>query len=371
MDENIIISEYQRGLSSLQISRKYGCSKKKVLSILKSNNIERRSRNTEITAHQITNVIDLYNKKETISEIEKQSGLSKKNIYKVLHENNIVRNLNAKITETVKTNIVNDYLNGKTFNQIMECYNIKGSGTISKILKEKNIKVEKHIHNKVGKEIRENIINEYKNGLNICELHEKYGYGTTTIARWVKKAGITRSFSDAFTLSAIKGRKHFKGTNLPWYSTKNKCWYVADSIWEAVRMKQLDEDMNVVSWEKSEDRIPYVDLNGEEHYYIPDFKVYYIGNNISVEEVKPQNLVNTEINLIKINTAKNYYKKLGITYLVITENEIGVENIKNFSSDGLIKYTQEERKERRRKLRNKREKERRRNAKINNNTKTV
>ena len=365
MNENLIIEEYQSGLSSLKLAKKYNCSKSKILGIIKKNNIKRRSTKIILTKEQEDSIIKLYKNKVVIEEIISKLKISEKKVYEVLNKYGIVRNLNKKIDNETKDKIVECFNSGQKVSEIQENFNIKGDSTIYKILKENGIKIERVVHNKIDDSVRNKIINEYINGLNICELHEKYGYGTTTIARWVRNAGVMRSLSDAFTLSANKGRKHFQGTNLPWYSDKNKKWFIADSIWEAVRMKQLDEDDTVLSWEKSSERIPYKDLNDISHYYVPDFKIFY-NNKIVIEEIKPFNLLNTEINTIKFEVAKQFYSKQNIDYKIVTENEIGIENIKNFNSEGLIKYTQDIRKERKKVLRNEREKRKRQNAKVNN-----
>ncbi len=370
MNESLIIKEYQDGLSSLKLAKKYNCSKSKILGILKKNKIERRSNKIILTEKQINSIIELYENKVTIEEIVSKLKVSGKKIYEVLNKHGIVRKLNKKINEKTKKNIIKYFNNGVKISEIQTKFNIKSDATIYKILKEKGIKI-KHIpHNKIDDIVKDKIINEYVNGLNICELHEIYGYGTTTIARWVKNAGAMRSLSDAFTLSANKGRKYFKGTTLPWYSNKNKKWFIADSIWEATRMKQLDEDNTVLSWEKNTERIPYKDLNEISHYYVPDFKIFYT-NKIVVEEIKPSSLLNDKINVIKFEVARQFYTKQNIEYKIVTENEIGIENIKNFKPDGLIKYTQDIRKERRRILRNEREKKKRYYAKINNNRITI
>ena len=370
MDEKHVINDYLSGLSSIKISKKYGCDKSKILKILRKNGIERRSNKIILTKEQKEKILDLYLKKTKIDDIVFETKIKKRIIYDVLRERGVIRNLSKKIEEETKDKICSDFLNKKTIKEIQKKYDIKSDATIYKILKQRSIYIDRVAHNKISDEIRNKIVNEYINGLNICELHEKYGYGTTTIARWVKSVNATRSFSDAFSLSANKGRKHFKGTNLPWFSTKTNKWFVADSIWEAVRMEQLDNDELVINWEKSADRIPYFDDKNESHYYIPDFKIWY-KNKIVVEEIKPNDLVNNDINIIKSKAAIEYYEKQGIQYKIVTENEIGLDNIKNFKPNGLIKYTQEMRKERKRKLRNEREKLKRRNAKINNNRESV
>lgn len=366
-EEKLIIDDYLNGLSSIKIGKKYGCSKSKILSILRKNGIDRRSNKKAVSKEQEKIILEMYENEAEIKHIRETVGLGETIIYTILNKYGKVKNYHRRLPDETRNKIYNLFLSGIPAEEIKKRFSLRSTTAIYKILKEMGLKLTRKAHNKVDDKIRENIIAEYKNGSNICELHEKYGYGTTTIARWVNQAGVMRTLSSAFSLSANKGRKHFNGTNLPWYSPKNKSWSVADSIWEAVRMEQLDNDEYVLSWEKNTEQIPYVGLDGNTHHYIPDFKIYYTNGKIIVEEIKPSSLIGTEINQIKFSAAESFYEKKGIPFKIVTENEIGVENINNFNSDGLILYTQEMRKEKRKQRRNKRTRELRYAKKNNSN----
>lgn len=353
MDEKNVIKEYLEGLSSLKLAKKYGCSKQKILDVLKNNNIERRKTKYEITEEIKNLIITKYKEKEPIKNIVKLSGACEKRIYKILKDENLVRNFNKKIPIEVEKEICDKFLNGKTNKQLCEEYGIWPS-TISKILDKNGIERKRVAYNKIDENIKQKIISEYVNGLNICELSEKYGFGTTTIARWLKSENKTRTLSDAFTLSSQKGRKHFKGTDLPFFSTKSNKWFFADSLWESVRMNQLDSDNDVLYWEKCSDRIQYFDENGKSHYYMPDIKIFTKNGEIIVEEIKPKVLTNDTINKIKFTYAKHFYDSINAKFVVITENEIGIDNIKSFNPDGLIKITKEKRERLRKDKRNER-----------------
>ena len=350
MDDKKIIEEYLNGLSSLKLAKKYNCSKSKILKILKNNGIKRRTTKFEITEDIRDLIIKSYKAKIKLCDISKISGVCQRRIYEVLKEENILRNANKKIPVEIENEICKKFLGGKTNKQLCEEYGL-WPGTISKILDKNGIKRKRIAHNKIDNKIKQNVVNEYVNGLNICELSEKYGFATTTIARWVKNENKTRTFSEAFTLSAQKGRKFFKGTDLPYFSTKSNKWFFADSLWEGVRMEQLDNDKNVIYWEKCSDRIPYIDHNGISHYYIPDIKIF-TKNKIIVEEIKPKILVDKELNKIKFEYAEKYYNNINIEFIVVTEDKIGIDNIKSFNPDGLMKLTKEMRDKQRKDRRN-------------------
>ena len=116
-------------------------------------------------------------------------------------------------------------------------------------------------------------------------------------------------------------------------------------------MEQLDNDKNVIYWEKCSDRIPYIDHNGISHYYIPDIKIF-TKNKIIVEEIKPKILVDKELNKIKFEYAEKYYNNINIEFIVVTEDKIGIDNIKSFNPDGLMKLTKEMRDKQRKDRRN-------------------
>ena len=132
-------------------------------------------------------------------------------------------------------------------------------------------------------------------------------------------------------------------------------------------MNQLENDNDVVFWEKSKDRIFYKDNDDKSHYYIPDLKIIKKDGTIIVEEIKPKSQLNLSINQIKFKAADFYYKNMNIIYKIITEDEIGIENIKNFNYDGLIKITKEIRERRRKDKRNERERKKRLQKKNNTN----
>ena len=367
--DSIIIEEYKSGMSSLKLAKKYGCSKSKILNILEKNGIERRSTKIIIPDNIKKIIVEEYKKGTPINVIVEKTGIKTKIIYEYLNSINIVRNKNKKISKNIENEICKEYLQGKSINVLMNEYKLVNS-TIWKILNKNGIKTIKKIHNKIDEDIKEKIIKEYLEENSICELSEKYGYSPTTIARWIKAKNLTRTFSDAFSLSFIKGRKHFKGTNFPFYSKKNNEWFFADSTWEVIRMEQLENDDNVVFWEKSKDRIYYEDENNKSHYYIPDLKIINVDNTIIVEEIKPKSQINYNINQIKFREARKYYDKLNIVFKIVTENEIGLDNIKNFNPDGFIKISTEIRERRRKDKRNERERNKRKNKKNNINRTT-
>jgi hypothetical protein len=112
------------------------------------------------------------------------------------------------------------------------------------------------------------------------------------------------------------------------------------SSWEFHFMKFCDEHPSVAKWASEAIRIPYKNpLTGKHTIYVPDFFIAYAdkGGKQKVEliEVKPANQAIREkvgrsrvnqasyiVNQAKWAAAYAYCKQKGITFRIITENDI-------------------------------------------------
>lgn len=103
--------------------------------------------------------------------------------------------------------------------------------------------------------------------------------------------------------------------------THKKIWF--DSTYELRRMKQYDNDKNIVSWDRCKIKIPYLDSLGKQHYYHPDFIIYKNDEIKIIEEVKG---ILDENDLIKITIAKKWCKNNNFEYRVINFNDIMLQN---------------------------------------------
>lgn len=104
--------------------------------------------------------------------------------------------------------------------------------------------------------------------------------------------------------------KFAKGTHLS-TKTGRECYY--RSSWELLLMKELDVDPDVIDWESEFTSIPYV-FEGSAHRYVPDFKVVRLGCTQLVE-VKPQDLRETDRNVLKRQAALIHCESLGWQYV--------------------------------------------------------
>jgi hypothetical protein len=131
------------------------------------------------------------------------------------------------------------------------------------------------------------------------------------------------------------------------YEIKNPQKYVGlgkpryRSGWELTFMMFCDNNPNVLQWASESVRIPYRNpLTGKQTIYVPDFMVVYqdkTGKQVAeMVEIKPAKETLLENNkrpsqrtraVIAVNHAKwqaahHFCKRMGVTFRVITENDL-------------------------------------------------
>jgi hypothetical protein len=112
------------------------------------------------------------------------------------------------------------------------------------------------------------------------------------------------------------------------------------SSWELTFMMFCDTNKNVISWASEAINIPYKNpLTGKQTIYIPDFFVLYEDKygqkKAEIVEIKPkkQSLIESKVasakeraivalNHAKWQAAMAYCKRVGLTFRVITEDDI-------------------------------------------------
>lgn len=129
------------------------------------------------------------------------------------------------------------------------------------------------------------------------------------------------------------------------YQIKNTAKYVGKGLprfrsgWEFSFMMFCDSNDHIVNWASEPVRIPYRNpLTGKNTNYVPDFIVTYRGPNNTLRaeliEIKPkkQSLIESKqsqydramvaINYAKWDAAQKWCKANGLTFRVITEDQI-------------------------------------------------
>lgn len=128
----------------------------------------------------------------------------------------------------------------------------------------------------------------------------------------------------------LKNPKKYVGTKSPKYR----------SGWEHVFMQFCDNNPAIVQWASESVKIPYRDpTTGKNTIYIPDFFVVYVDKNnkqhCELIEIKPSNQALLEKvgknqvnqfqyikNLAKWEAARAWCKQKGISFRIVTENDI-------------------------------------------------
>jgi|TARA_B110000503_G_scaffold35378_1_gene57841 hypothetical protein len=112
------------------------------------------------------------------------------------------------------------------------------------------------------------------------------------------------------------------------------------SSWEFSFMRFCDEHPSISKWASEAIRIPYRNpFTGKQTIYVPDFFIVYVDKNgkqrVELIEVKPANQSFKEqvgkskhnqahwvLNQAKWEAARAYCKQNGLTFRIVTENDI-------------------------------------------------
>jgi hypothetical protein len=177
-------------------------------------------------------------------------------------------------------------------------------------------------------------------------ISQRLGVTKRVIYSRLDKFGATRTHSEARAVPTYKQRPTgvYHGNGGWWQSTKTGKWEHGMSSYELVRMQQLDADESVISWTRTVDPIPMP--NGKK--YIPDFTVNR-STGITIEEIKPAWSRDHAANTAKYEVAREHLKEKGIVYVVLTEKELGINQVSGFRKEGLQQVDDQFREERRKK----------------------
>ena len=92
-----------------------------------------------------------------------------------------------------------------------------------------------------------------------------------------------------------------------------------DSDLERRMMEKLEADPAVLKWQKRHDiSIPWIDENGRQHNYRPDFLVEYADGHLAVIEVKGADKMDSPSVLRKRSAAEEWCRRRGMEYELTT-----------------------------------------------------
>ncbi len=173
-------------------------------------------------------------------------------------------------------------------------------------------------------------------------------YGRSVYSVWVKKYGKEEA-NKRMERAKIKWSKASSGENNPMYGKPSpqgsgngwsgwyKGWFFRSLI-ELSYMINVIEKNNLkwVSAESKKFAIPYLDWDGKNRNYFPDF---FVNDKILVE-VKPNRLKNSARNILKAKAAEKFCKNNGYKYEITDAVKIENDQIIDLHSKNLIKFTE-------------------------------
>lgn len=297
---------------------------------------------TEFTPQIEQEIINFYSNHTARETIQKYHlRLSRLNKLLATYNVNKHKSIKTKITPEIKTYIKTNYESESDLTICKKFHITKP--VLYKILQDLNIaRHSSHDNFSISltyipsEEIKNNIINFYLTEHTLYETAKEFNMAPQTIAKWLTIWGIKRSYQDSYK---IKSRyEKIKQTNLKRYGVEcpglitrysnkkiiSKYYYDTlyfDSSWELATWIYC-KDHNIAI-ERLPIRIAY-NVNNEQHYYYPDFKI----NNVLVE-IKGDYLIEN-------NQLKKIYKSQDEKLLHAKSLCMQQNNIKIYTSKDLV-----------------------------------
>ena len=107
------------------------------------------------------------------------------------------------------------------------------------------------------------------------------------------------------------------------YSVKNLAKIHFDSSYELQALKLLENDDNVIHFERCKIGIDYI-YKEKQRKYFPDFSVTYYDETQKIIEIKPENLLKLEKIRAKLSAATLFYKPTDISFELWTEPSLNL-----------------------------------------------
>jgi transposase len=195
-----VLSLYSQGLTVKDIGKQFEVDQVTISSVLKKHGVyiipvEERVR--KFNQEQEKEIVQLYNKGETIKDIAAMYEVSSTPITRILKENNIeirqhpflkCKNYETKIKKSQYPKLIKLYQSGQSMTDLAKQFQVT-SQTISRILRKKNILIRpgKFYATKLSPQEHKQIIVLYKKGASSNKIAEQFGVNPGTIIGVLKK----------------------------------------------------------------------------------------------------------------------------------------------------------------------------------------
>jgi hypothetical protein len=263
-------------------------------------------------------IIEYFNSKESLDLVASRCGMTGGNLRCHIIKCGLKCRANGdhKYNQNNVDKLCELYLKGAKTKDLAVMFNIS-TRTVIDWLKTKGVKTLKQyellgITDEIKNEARRLYLDEK---LNCLQISKVINVSARSILSWVKD--VRRSQSEIMSLVVAKnGSVNVKAKKGVLKTRFGDIYF--NSSYEESRILQLEANKKVSMVCRCEDLIEY-ELDGKIKRYNPDLFVIYRSGKEVVEEIKPFVMINKINNRLKIDSAKKYYKSLGIKYKVITE----------------------------------------------------
>lgn len=203
--EDKIIEEYENGISSVDIAKKYKVSATTVLNVIKSKGVPIRKSGPQqgkdvdtynfkrkVAKDDHEAIAEKYQQGESTPKLAKEFGVSRERICKILDSMGVDRRSKKINPEEIKR-ILDLYQIGHSIKVISEKTD-RSQSTIVSILSSKGIKIERGRGvRKIKKEDYAELIKRYQKGDKLKDIAKTYGVKAPTIGHILKTLGIEKN----------------------------------------------------------------------------------------------------------------------------------------------------------------------------------
>lgn len=219
----------------------------------------------KITSKIENKISEKYQKGITTGELAKEYGVSRKTIVVYLNKNKIKIDRNrskSRISTDDEINICKEYSDGLSSIKLGIKYN-RNPSSIIRLLRRNNIKIRSNGHNNVSKDNILPICRKYETGVSIQELADEYGISAMTIHKYLKNTK-TRKRGDHKRIFTPNDHKKIcesyeNGTSTTEISNEYKC--TPSSIIKILKKhgikRRINEGENHPNWKGGISFEPY------------------------------------------------------------------------------------------------------------------
>ncbi len=368
-DEASIVQMLSERMTLPEVAAKMDCGIKPIKRVALKHGVKLTTARSAFSPAQELEVLQLIAQQVPMPEIARRYGRNHKSVARVAALHGVTPNARAfRPSASESAQLVARYLAGEPFQQMAREIGVWGD-TLRKHLVEQGVTIRS---NKTDSAKEDLIVHDYVHGgLTICNITDKHGVTDKVVWRLVKERSLVREVPAKPRPSCHKGpfydrwlklygkegadrrkeehralcSKNSRGANNPMYGKPTpqgsgngwKGWHKGHffrSLRELTFMLELEErGVQWVNGEKGAYRVRYVDPNGAERTYAPDYVVL----DEAMYEIKPKRLWASPLVTAKRLAAEVLCVKLGIEYRLV-DPKLDGEKLKALHVAGGIKW---------------------------------